>query len=68
MFLLYSVSDLKHDSIILQHTLKQNLVQNQIACPAICFWIVQACETSCGAFLDVFGWDQFRKDGASFSV
>lgn len=57
-----------NDSIILQHMLKHNLVQNQIAFPAICFWIVRAFETSCCAFLIVFGWDQFRKDGAGFSI
>lgn len=57
-----------NDWIILQRMLKQNLVQNQIAFPTVCFWIVQACETSCGSFLNVFGWDQFRKDGAGFSI
>lgn len=28
----------------------------------------KACETSCGAFLCVFGWDQLNKDGTGFNI
>lgn len=51
----------------LQRMLKQNLVQNQIAFLTVCFWSIQACETSCGAFINASSWDQCRKDGAGFS-
>lgn len=52
----------------LSYMLKQNLVQNPVAFPAV--GITQACEASCGAFFNVFGWGQVRKDGfcACFAV